>query len=566
MPTSLDPIFESPNPTTPPQSSLDEGTRAQLLHIVSGEVPAAEASQMLSHIRSQHPESASEIDQLLMHHQRRLFMFAKKAEKVQAELKAKVEEVCGEPFFPAIYLGPIDMRSGRRALVQLGNSGPRIVNVDEDSVRPDDLRPGDEVLLGNELNVIRDIMPDRPKGGELAPFSRRLDDGRLLLKTPGDDEMIVETSPRLSVDDLEVGALVRYSKSCHFAYEVVPGATAEENEFFLNEVPTVDASTFADRSGYLRRVANALLLSFDKSIADRYGLGNTNILMHGPPGCGKTTLARVAVSMVSEKLGEDIRVAVIDGAAFEDPYVGVTQQRITKFFNDVHEAAASQPIVVIFDEAEALGRARGGHCQHSDKFLNTLLSQMQGFRDRSGDRVALIFLSNRVDNMDNAYHERLTNGGFELSVGRPGMSETRDILNTKLAAAPDLPYSPNGSHEAENLTREEVIETAVTLLFAPNAPNRVCTVKTNDGADHEFFARDLISGRVIEQIAGQTRRSAAESEAADQGIGITTDHVRQAVSEAVQKMRTAISPANAHSYLPSLPTDLNVTAVVPAAE
>ena len=191
---------------------------------------------------------------------------------------------------------------------------------------------------------------------------------------------------------------------------------------------------------------------------------------------------------------------------------------------------------------------------------------MQGFRDRSGDRVALIFLSNRVENMDNAFYERLTNGGFELSVGRPGMSESRDILNTKLAAAPDLPYSPNGSHEAENLTREEVIETAVTLLFAPNAPNRVCTVKTNDGANHEFYARDLISGRVIEQIASQTRRSAAELEATDQGIGITTDHVRQAVSEAVHKMRSAISPANAHSYLPSLPTDLNVTAVVPAAE
>ena len=347
---------------------------------------------------------------------------------------------------------------------------------------------------------------------------------------------------------------------------MVPGEAATENEFFLDDTPQVDAETFADRSGYLRRVANALRLSFNKDIADRYGLGNTNILMHGPPGCGKTTLARVAVSLVSAEIDEDIRVAVIDGAAFEDPYVGVTQQRITRFFEDVHEAAREQPIVVIFDEAEALGRARGGHCRHSDKFLNTLLSQMQGFRDRSGDRVAFIFLSNRVDNMDGAFYERLTNGGFELAVGRPGMSEARDILATKLATAPDLPYSPNGSHEAENLTREEVIETAVTLLFAPNAPNRVCTVKTNDGADHPFSARDLISGRIIEQIATQTRRSAAESEAAGNGIGVTTEHIRQAVGEAVQKMRAAISPANAHSYLPSLPTDLQVTAVVPATD
>ena len=566
MPTSFDSIFETPNSPQPPQNTLDEGTRAQLMHLVSGEVPPHEASQLLSQIRNERPESTAEIDQLLMHHQRRLMMFAKKAEKTQAELRAKIEEVCGEPFFPAIYLGPIDMQSGRRALVQFGNSGPRIVNVDEDSVRHDQLRPGDEVLLGHELNVIRDLMPERPKGGELAPFSRRLEDGRLLLKTPGDDELLVETSPRLNVDDLEAGSLVRYSKSCHFAYEVVPGEAAEENEFFLDDAPKVDASTFADRNGHLRRVSSALRLSFDKEIADRYGLGNTNILMHGPPGCGKTTLARVAVSQVSAEIGEEIRVAVIDGAAFEDPYVGVTQQRITKFFKNVHEAAENQPCVVIFDEAEALGRARGGHCQHSDKFLNTLLSQMQGFRDRSGDRVAFIFLSNRVDNMDNAFYERVTNGGFELAVGRPGMSEARDILGTKLATAPDLPYSPNGSHEAENLTRQEVIETAVSLLFAPNAPNRVCTVKTNDGADHDFHARDLISGRVIEQIAVQTRRSAAESEAAGHAVGITTDHVRQAVGEAVQKMRAAISPGNAHSYLPSLPTDLHVTAVVPAAE
>ena len=184
MPTPLDSLFQSSTSDAAPQNALDDESRARLMHIVNGEINPQDAAQLLGHIRTQNPESNAVIDQLMLRQQHKLRLFAKQAEKTQAELKAKIEEVCGEPFFPAVYLGPIDMQSGRRALVQFGNSGPRIVNVDEENVPHEQLRPGDEVLLGNELNVIRDRMPDRPKGGDLAPFSRLLDDGRLLLRTP----------------------------------------------------------------------------------------------------------------------------------------------------------------------------------------------------------------------------------------------------------------------------------------------------------------------------------------------------------------------------------------------
>jgi SpoVK/Ycf46/Vps4 family AAA+-type ATPase len=278
--------------------------------------------------------------------------------------------------------------------------------------------------------------------------------------------------------------------------------------------------------------------------------------MEGAPGCGKTLMARVGVAEVSRISGKQSRFGVVKPGEWEDPFVGVTQANIRGAFRALREAADDTGFAVLFlDEIESVGRIRGsavGH--HSDKFLAALLAELDGFADRSD--VAVIAATNRKGLCDPALLERFDT---HIHVGRPDMRGAREILDIHLHGS--APYSPNG--DAAPATRQEMIEHAISRLFSPNAENEICVIRFRDGKSRTVTARELVSGRLIQQICQAAQKSAFLRDVTCGEPGLRLEDMEEAVSGALERLSTTLDRQNAHHYLADLPQDVDVVAVEP---
>jgi SpoVK/Ycf46/Vps4 family AAA+-type ATPase len=169
-------------------------------------------------------------------------------------------------------------------------------------------------------------------------------------------------------------------------------------------------------------------------MATRYGLGHGNtLLLYGPPGNGKTSIARIVGSALAAVTGEQCRFASIKGGQLESPWVGTTQQNVREVFREL--SRDSRPAILFIDEVDAIGRIRGGTGgHHSDKFLSAWLTEIDGLEQRHAS-IGIIASTNRKDLIDQALHERLS--GMELFIGRPNMQTAREIFAIHLS--PSLP-------------------------------------------------------------------------------------------------------------------------------
>lgn len=514
-------------------------------------------SQKVAHlkqIREQFAGFNAPIDEYLVSAVDHLQKSVSKAQANQAELRDMLEKIGAEPWHPAVFLGTVKTVMGDKAMVLHGTE--RRVVATDDSVKLADLNPGDEVLLGCELNVIRDRSPKVPAGGETAEFRGALEDGRLLLGY-GDSEVVACPVGKLKegLKNLKSGDMLRWIRNAWLALEKVE-PEKEDHRYLLEEVPEISPEKIGGQTENLNRLLAALMLVLmHPKKAEAYGIsGKKSILLIDPPGTGKTLMARVTASMVAKRSGQKCRFAVVKPSEWEDPYVGVTQRNIREFFESLRESAKDGYVVVFFDEVEAIGRIRGGEGgRHSDKFLATFLAELQGFEDRNN--IAIIAASNRKDLLDPAVLERLSD--IEIEVKRPDMNGTKEILDIHLPET--IPFSPNGSTSPQ--TRREVIQTAVSLLFSPNGDNEVAVIRFNDGKERKIAARELISGRILEQIALQARQTALERDIATGEQGIRVEDVRNAAAQAIDRMRSQLTKRNVHAYLTDLPQDRGIVSV-----
>src|SRR5262249_22313933 len=119
-----------------------------------------------------------------------------------------------------------------------------------------------------------------------------------------------------------------------------------------------------------------------------------------------------------------------------------------------------------------------------------------------------------------------------------------------------------GSREAAEI-RGDVIETAVSLLYAPNAENEVARLTLRDGTERTVRARELASGRLIEQICLAARDKAFRRHARAEGAGVSSADAADAVADALARLATTLSVHNARAHLEDLPTDVDVVRVEP---
>jgi SpoVK/Ycf46/Vps4 family AAA+-type ATPase len=266
-------------------------------------------------------------------------------------------------------------------------------------------------------------------------------------------------------------------------------------------------------------------------------------------------MARIAASHIQDLSGRKVRFFCVKPCEWESPWVGMTQARIRELFAALREASSEGLVVLFLDEVESMGRTRGAaHSRHDDDALAALLAELDGFEKRGG--VAIIGATNRKDLIDPALLERLSD--VEIEVPRPNMRAAREIFAIHLPGS--LPFNPNGQLAAD--TRQEMIDAAVARIYSPNSDHAsLCTVKFRDGSVRAVAPRELVSGRLIEQVCRAARHSACLRDTRGGQPGLIFDDLEQAIDETMQRLSTTLTVRNVQSYLTDVPTDLEVIAV-----
>lgn len=489
-----------------------------------------------------------QVDQFLLADNEKLRNTLKDQRETIREMKQLLDRATEPPWHTATYLGPKEDANPPRAIVYYSNA-TRIVTL-ADSVNPEELRAGDNVFLNDALNMILGYSSNAVfPVGETAVFDRYEPSGRAVVRIRGDEQMVVRCAESLRDTKLECGDVLRIDRSTWFAYEKVEKSNGEQ--YRVNEVPDAQLEDVGGQRASLNLIVDSLtaILAAPKK-AKQYGVdGRPTILMIGPPGCGKTLMARAACAELSRQSGKPVPLAAPKPAEWENPYVGVTQENIRDTFRSVQEG------VLFLDEINSVGRIRGSsNAHHSDKFLDALLAELDGFCKRPN--VAVIAATNRKDLCDPALLDRFET---EISVERPNMQGAREIFGIHLG--PTIPYCPNG--DTAMATRGEIIDRAVSGLYSPNSNNEVCEIRFRDGKKRTITARELVSGRLIEQICRKARKSAFLRDIRLGDTGLRVEDMEEAVSDTIARMSTMIDRLNAHAHLSDLPQDVDVVAVEP---
>ena len=535
---------------------------ANMFRTVRGHGPDIDTLLAFVQERRSNPQESLELDRFFLTEFRRAQKDMEEARKRHAKIEAKhaelgalIEKMSSPPLHEAIL---VELHSeSDRTLAKVAHGGTRRLVELHHEIDPERLRPGDVVFLSSELSVL--LKPSRNEAratGEIATVERTVSPHRVVIRDR-DTEVVIDAAVALHDLVLKPGDQVLWSRDVMMALEVV--APSDTTPAFVNieDLTGDEPQLLGGLDAKLERIVALFTQSFvSPELAAAYDVAaqNKSLLLVGPPGCGKTSIARQVAQLVGKIVGKHCRFANINGSELESPWVGETQRNVRELFRALNEHDG--PTILYIDEAESIGRHRGqsvGH--HSDKFLSQWLTSLDGFKRRDG--VAVIASTNRKDLIDGALLERIS--GMEVTIPRPSMDAAREILDIYL---PDsLPYRTNGAPAPT--ARRAVIDRALSRLYAPNGGSELAVIRFRDGTNRTVSTRHLASGRLFEQICVSARQRAFERHSRTGESGVTVNDMEEAVADAVQKLTTTLSVRNIRHLLDGLPQDVDAVAIDP---
>jgi ATP-dependent 26S proteasome regulatory subunit len=486
-----------------------------------------------------------------------------RAQNVQGELHEMIEKISAAPWYPALFQRVVETPQGVRAMVWTGGN-PRLVNL-HPTVNVAGLASGNHVYLDHDLATLM-----APSEGAFVPptdsasFDRIASDGRIVVRSRGED-IVLEPSACLDADALRSGQTVLFDRPSRMALESMEGV--EGDRYQLEDVGDLSRDCVGGRRETLDDLISVLTASLvEPELARTYQIGGRRaVLLHGPPGCGKTLMAKTAAAEIQRISGKRCHFAVVRPGEFESAYVGESEANIRNCFRSLREAAGDDLAVLFLDEIESIGRSRGSQgARHADRFLAALLAEIDGFCERG--QVSILAATNRRDLLDPALLSRLSD--TQIAVPRPNQQAAREIFEIHLPMS--LPYArghgetaiePDSQEAAE--VRSELLETTVSRLYAPNADNEICRLDLRDGTSRTVCARELMSGRLIEQLALSVREKAFRRHILGEGQGLRVADAVASVETSLAELSTTLSVHNTRAYLDDLPQDIDVVRVDP---
>ena len=404
------------------------------------------------------------------------------------ELQKQLEDLAKPPSTYATFL-----RAHKDGTADVITAGRKMRLTSYTATRIDTARPGQEVRL-NEAMAIVELL-DFERTGELAGVKEIIGSDRVLITGKGDDERVLRLAQSLINRDgspaVRVGDSVLIDLKAGFAYEKIEKSEVEE--LVLEEIPDIDYEDIGGLGPQIEHIKDAVELPFvHPDLYREHGLkAPKGILLYGPPGCGKTLIAKAEAHSLAaaavERSGGDPSVATgyflnIKGPELLNKFVGETERQIRLIFGRAREKASQgHPVVVFFDEMESLFRTRGTGLSSDVEttIVPQLLAEIDGVEQL--DNVIVIGASNREDMIDPAI---LRPGRLDvkIKIERPDAEGAREIFGKYLTA--DLPIHPadlaehGGDREA---TVEAMIQRTVEQKYSTGEENQFLEVTYASG-------------------------------------------------------------------------------------
>jgi proteasome-associated ATPase len=388
------------------------------------------------------------------------------------------------------------------------------------NVELDELRPGQEVVLNEALNVV--LAQSYETVGEVVMLKEVLADRRrALVISQADEERVVRLAEPLLSETLRAGDSLLLESRSGYVYEKVPKAEVEE--LILEEVPDISYSDIGGLAGQIEQIRDAVELPYLHAdlFREHQLRPPKGILLYGPPGCGKTLIAKAVANSLAKKVAEKSAETGgpnaegksfflnIKGPELLNKYVGETERHIRLVFQRAREKASEgMPVIVFFDEMDSIFRTRGSGVSSDveNTIVPQLLSEIDGVEGL--ENVIVIGASNREDMIDPAI---LRPGRLDvkIKIERPDAEAAKDIFTKyvlkELPLHPDDIKANDGSPQA---TVDAMIQRTVERMYTESEENRFLEVTYANGDKEVLYFKDFNSGAMIENIVARAKKMA----------------------------------------------------------
>jgi len=400
------------------------------------------------------------------------------------------------------------------------------------------LSSGREVILNESLNIIS--IHGFEIAGEIVKLKSLLDDNsRAVVIGRADEERVVRIADSLSAVNIKAGDSLLLDSKSGFVYEKIPKSEVEE--LVLEEVPDVNYEDIGGLGAQIEQIRDAVELPFlHKDLYAEHQLkAPKGILLYGPPGCGKTLIAKAVANSLAKKVTEKTGnkdgksyFLNIKGPELLNKYVGETERHIRLIFQRARDKASEgTPVIVFFDEMDSLFKTRGSGVSSDveNTIVPQLLSEIDGVEGL--ENVIVIGASNREDMIDPAI---LRPGRLDvkIKIQRPNALGAAEILSKYLTS--DLPINEDdlaihkGNREA---TVKSMIDKAVEQMYNESDQNRFIEVTYANGDKEVLYFKDFSSGAMLENIVSRAKKAAIKEFLANNKKGIRVEHLISACLE-----------------------------------
>jgi len=477
--------------------------------------------EQLGRLRAQVSQLATQND--------RLTSTLRDAREQIVTLKAEVDRLAQPPNTYAYFLA-----AAADNQAEVTSAGRKMRVAVTPSIKVCDLVPGQEVMLNEAMNIV--AAQEFERTGEIVVLKELLAQDRALVVAHADEERVVHLSGPLRQERLRVGDALTMDPRSGFVFEKIPKSEVED--LVLEEVPDIDYSDIGGLGPQIEQIRDAVELPFlHPDLYREHGLKPPKgVLLYGPPGCGKTLIAKAVARSLAQKVAELRGVTDsksyflnVKGPELLNKYVGETERHIRLIFSRAREKAnEGTPVVVFFDEMDSLFRTRGSGVSSDVEttIVPQLLSEIDGVERL--ENVIVIGASNREDMIDPAI---LRPGRLDvkIKIQRPDAESARDIfskyLTDGLPLHPDDLRANTGSARA---TVEAMIQRTVERMYAESEENQFLEVTYANGDKETLYFKDFNSGAMIQNIVDRAKKTAIKELLETGQRGIRLEHLLSA--------------------------------------
>jgi len=452
--------------------------------------------------------------------------------KQQIELlKEEVDKLCSPPNNYGIFNRP--NKDGTAEIVVDGRA--MRVNVHPD-VDPFQFEEGQLVVLNEAFNIIE--ASGYVSRGEIAAVVDFIADNRAIVLGHTDDERVITLAEPLRHEKLKVGDHILFDPRTNYGFEKLPKSSVEE--VVLEEIPNITYENIGGLGEQIEILRDSVELPYiyPDVFAEHKLAPPKGILLYGPPGCGKTLIAKAVANSLAKSIGQRTGKETtpyflnVKGPELLNKYVGETEHKLREVFKKAREKASEDvPVVIFFDEMDSLFRMRGSGISSDMEatVVAQFLSEIDGVE--SLNNVIVIGASNRQDLIDPAV---LRPGRLDLKikVNRPDAAAAREIFSKYLTA--DLPFHETVMAKYENdpqKTVDGMIQETIHRMYQTTEENKFLEVTYAKGEREIFYFKDFASGAMIENIVARSKKKAVKRFIENQERGIRLEDIIESVND-----------------------------------